>query len=308
MRTPFALAFLMLLPSASFAQNKELQDAVDQKLATVRYVRSLQDPQTAAFRSSPDAKGPSLRATNAGVKALSYLTGKSAKEAVPDAAKTAAFVMSCFDPKTGGFGDSPGGKPDVALTSIGVMAAAELDIPKEKYRKAMDYLKANAKTFEDVRIGAAAVEAWGVKDCPFDLTPWYEIGVKGVGPKLPAINNGGARLIGSLAAFTLRLGLQKDTDSKPAAVARLLDLGQLADGGWCKEGEKASDMESTYRVMRAFHLLKEKPTDAAKLRAFIGKCRNADGGYGVKPGEPSGVNGVYYATIVTKWLDAMEKK
>ena len=71
----------------------------------------------------------------------------------------AAFVLTCFDPKTGGFAE-PGGKPDVPTTSIGVMAAAELGIPKEKYAKSMDYLKENAKTFEEVRIGAAAVEAW----------------------------------------------------------------------------------------------------------------------------------------------------
>ena len=42
----------------------------------------------------------------------------------------------------------------------------------------MDYLKENAITFEDVRIGAAAVEAWGVKDCPFDLKPWFKIADK----------------------------------------------------------------------------------------------------------------------------------
>src|SRR5438093_1006298 len=81
----------------------------------------------------------------------------------------------------------------------------------------MVYRKENATTFEEVRIGAAAVEAWGVKDCPFDLKPWQEIAVKDVNPKLPAINNGGARVIGSVTAFTLRLGLQKDTDSKPEA-------------------------------------------------------------------------------------------
>ena len=84
-------------------------------------------------------------------------------------------MLSCYDPKTGAFAE-PGGKPDVAITSIGVMAAVELGIPKEKYAKAMDYLKANAKTFEEVRIGAAAVEAWGVKDCPFELEPWFQVG------------------------------------------------------------------------------------------------------------------------------------
>ncbi|MND06625.1 hypothetical protein D3C83_281040 [compost metagenome] len=59
--------------------------------------------------------------------------------------------------------------------------------------------------------------------------------------------------------------------------------------------------------MRAYMLMKERPKNRAGMRAFIGKCRNADGGYGVKPGDPSSVSGVYYAAIVTKWLDEMEK-
>ena len=172
----------------------------------------------------------------------------------------------------------------------------------------MDFIQQNAKTWEEVRLGAAAVEAWGVKDCPFDLKPWQETINKGVDAKLPPIGEGGARTIGSLAAFTYRLGLQKDGDSSPAQIARLLDSGQLPDGGWRRGAATGSDMETTYRVMRAYHLLKEKPKDVAKLREFVAKCRNTDGGYGVKPGDKSSVSGVYYAAIVTKWLDEMEKK
>jgi hypothetical protein len=54
--------------------------------------------------------------------------------------------------------------------------------------------------------------------------------------------------------------------------------------------------------MRTFMMLKEKP-DEAKLRAFIAKCRNADGGYGVAPGQSSTVSGTYFAGIVLHWLD-----
>ena len=60
--------------------------------------------------------------------------------------------------------------------------------------------------------------------------------------------------------------------------------------------------------MRALMLLKEKPKDAKKLREFIESHRNKDGGYATKPGDKSSMSGVYYATIVTKWLDEMEKK
>src|SRR5207244_7616321 len=113
-------------------------------------------------------------ATNGAVRALKYLGFPMLKG---EREKHAAFVLKCYDPKTGAFAEM-GGKPDVAITSIGVMAAAELGIPHEKYAKAMDYLKENAKTFEEVRIGAAAVEAWGVKDCPFDLDAWLEVATR----------------------------------------------------------------------------------------------------------------------------------
>jgi prenyltransferase beta subunit len=300
MRFAFSLAFL-IIPTLTFAQD------ADQKRATVQFLTALQNP-SGGFEGGPKDKKATLRSTSAAVRALKYLTGKKTAEAIPNMKETAAFVMSCYDPKTGGFADGPGGKPDVAVTSIGVMAAVELEVPKEKFAKAMDYLKENAKTFEDVRIGAAAVEAWGVKECPFDVNPWWDMVDKELKRKLPNLDKGGARILGSAVAFAYRLGLHKQNDSKPGEVAEALNRGQLADGGWCKENEPASDMETTYRVMRALMLLKEKPTDAAKLRELIAKCRNKDGGYGVKPGEISTPNGVYFAAIITKWLDEMEKK
>jgi prenyltransferase beta subunit len=263
---------------------------------TILYVLKLQDRETGGFKVTPDGK-PSLRACNGAVKALKYLGAK----AVPNRDKVAAFVLSCHDPATGAFAE-PGGKPDVAITSIGVMAAAELDIPKEKYAKAMDYLGKNAKTFEEVRIAAAAVEAWGVKDCPFDLEPWIEAARKQLFDEFrqPGPPDNRARVMGSAVAMLVRLGSRfHDPDG---AFAKLVNTGQRADGGWGKGGEKGSDLETTYRVMRALHLLKVRPAGAAKVREFVAKCRNADGGYGVKPGDPSSMSGVYYASIVSAWL------
>lgn len=300
MRIPFALALLLTVPSASLAQTKEVEDAVRTKLGALKFLYACEDPAGGFYPTLPpktDAPPkPSLRATSAAVRAIKYMGGK-----VPNAGKHAAFVLQCFDPVTGGFADSPGGKPDVTITAIGVMAAVEFDIPKEKFRKAMDYLKEHAKTFEEVRIGAAAVEAWGVKDCPFKLDGWFEI-VKPYSRKTESI---APRGMGSLAAFYLRLGHPL---FDPAGVRRTLIEGQQPDGGWSVLGAKGSDMATTYRVMRAFHMMKEKPRDVAKLRTFVAKCRNADGGFGTTPGGKSSVGGVYYAAIITKWLDQAEKK
>ncbi|MFO0823057.1 MAG: prenyltransferase/squalene oxidase repeat-containing protein [Gemmataceae bacterium] len=300
MRLSFAL-LIAFAPSVAFGQT-------DAKQATIKWVLAQEVPTggflVAAQPPTVDAAPqPSLRATSAAVRTLKYLGAE-----IPNKDKHAAFVLNCFDPKTGGFAE-PGGKPDVTITSVGVMAAVELAIPKEKYAKAMDYLKENAKTFEDVRIGAAAVEAWGVKDCPFDLKPWLliaQIHAKDIWPSL-APRDGGGRDVGSLIAMSMRLTgrmVEKNWDDqiRPA----LID-GQLADGGWNKKGEKASDIETTYRVMRAFMLLKEKPKDRNALRKFIEQHRNKDGGYATKPGDKSNMGGTYYATIITKWLDAMEK-
>jgi hypothetical protein len=290
----YVALLVCVVPAVAAAQTPEIDAAVKAKLATLKYVQSLRDPATGAYRVTPDGK-PSLRAVNGAVKAIKYLGGR-----LPEPEKTAAFVLSCYDPKTGAFAE-PGGKPDVAITSIGVMAAVELGIPKEKYAKAMGYLKANAKTFEEMRIGAAAVEAFGVKECGIDLGPWLKAATEMRERKVTT-----ARALGSAAAFELRLG-QTLTKAEKSGAANMLRLFQRDDGGWGKEDEKQSDLETTYRVMRAFHQLNEKPSDVAALRKFLANCRNADGGYGVTPGAPSTMSGVYYAAIVSKWLDDMGK-
>jgi hypothetical protein len=285
---PLTALLVLLAPAVAFAQSPA------EKAATLKFISSLYDPATGGYKITPDGK-PSLRACNGAAKAVKYLGGE-----LPDRAKTAAFVMSCYDPATGTFAE-PGGKPDVAVTSVGVIAAVELGVPKEKFARAMDYLKANAKTFEDVRIAAAAVEAWGVKDCPFDFEPWVKAADEVLGQKVT-----NPRDQGSAAALRLRLGRDIPQPRRNETLL-LLGLGQHDDGGWSKPGA-ASELETTYRVMRAYHLFQEGPKDPAKLRDFLAKCRNADGGYGVKPGEVSSMSGVYYAVTIGHWLDDLGKK
>jgi prenyltransferase beta subunit len=311
----FAFPLLLLLPTVSFAQTKEMVDAIERKRERQRTAKWVleQEAPAGGFLNAPQdpkvdaAPRASLRATNGAVRALKYLGFpllKGEKE------KHAKFVLSCYDPKTGAFAE-PGGKPDVTITSIGVMAAAELDIPHEKYARAMDYLKENAKSFEEVRIGAAAVEAWGVKACPFKLDDWFKIATKHIDDanldgSAPQSRDGGARELGSFIALVLRLDLLPP--DKVGIPGTTMKDGQRNDGGWGKKGAKSSDIETTYRVMRALMLMKMKPKDVAKLRAYLASHHNKDGGYGVKPGDQSSMSGVYFASIVTMWLDEMEKK
>ena len=78
----------------------------------------------------------------------------------------------------------------------------------------------------------------------------------------------------------------------PDALLKVLKEGQRQNGGWGKaDDEIASDLETSYRVMRCFVMLKARPDNVEGVRSFVAKCRNADGGYAVAPGQPSSIAG-----------------
>src|SRR5262249_51476962 len=116
--------------------------------------------------------------------------------------------------------------------------------------------------------------------------------------------DGKARATGGAAVAVLRLGGKVP---HPDVILKSLDAGQRADGAWGKEGAKGSDLETSYRVMRAYHMLQTgpaRPAHADRLRAFIARCRNPDGGYGVAPGQKSTISGTYYAATILHWMEA----
>ena len=132
MNRSFAIAVVLFVSPTIFAQTPETIEKVEAKLATIKFVNSLYDPATGGFKGTPNGK-PSLRACNAAAKVLAIHGQK-----LPDRDKTAAFVLACYDPKTGAFAE-PGGKPDVASTCIGVIVAMELGIPKAKFVKVIEF-------------------------------------------------------------------------------------------------------------------------------------------------------------------------
>jgi hypothetical protein len=286
---------LAAIPSSAFAQ--KLDDAARKQ--TIEWLNGLEARDGGYHADARGAKdhAPTLRATSAAVRSLKYLGAE-----VPHKEKHAAFVMSCYDPATGAFAEH-GGKPDVAQTSVGVMAAVELGIPREKFGKAMAYLKEHALTFEEVRIAAAAVEAWGVKDCPFELDDWNAVAMKFGEQKISDPKDGGARDMGSVTAYWLRLG---EKSPNRAEALRIIREGQREDGGWGKKGEPASDPETTYRVMRALMLLKEKPSHPEAVRKYMASLRKPAGGYATRPTDAASVGGTYYAVMISKWLDERE--
>ena len=264
---------------------------------TVEYLQKLQTA-TGGFLSQPSAPNiriaPTLRATSAGVRALHYFGGE-----VPDKAAAIKYVDSCYDPQTGGFSDMPKGKVDFFATAVGLMAVAELKMPADKYAGAGEYLTDHAKTFEDIRIAVAGFEAMQKASPKNDA--WIadvrksqnKDGTFGKGL-------GVARDTGGSVAALLRMGVKP---SNPDIVLKAMKDGQRQNGGWGKEDSPiASDLETTYRVMRCFMMLKTQSGNVEGVRSFVAKCRNADGGYGVAPGQPSAVNGTYYAGSILHWL------
>jgi prenyltransferase beta subunit/pimeloyl-ACP methyl ester carboxylesterase len=233
----------------------------------------------------------SLGGTNSAVRVLKHVGGS-----VPDILGCIAYVKSCRD-ASGGFAPTPGGKPDVITTAIGLMAAAELKIADQATVKAAsEYLGKNAQSFEQTRMAIAGHEAVGAKSP--DFAAWQQRieairnpdGTFGEGPA-QAYATGGA------GAAILRMGLKID---KRDAVIAAIKAGQRPEGAWSKDAGPP-DLGATYRVMRALYMLHEKP-DQDRLLAFIARCRQSDGSYASTPGGVSDLGATYTATIVLYWL------
>ena len=256
---------------------------------TARRVASFQNPD-GGF--APEVGGAStLGATSSSIRILKYTGGS-----IPDVLACVKYVQSCRDKDSGGFAPTPGGAPDVPTTATGLMALAELKWPDgSEVDDALDFLGKNARTFEQVRIAVAGAEAYnkvheGMKGWAADvLKDRNADGTFGKGATR-------ARETGGKAVALLRL--KSPLENKEAVVAFLKEA-QRPDGGWGqKEGE--SELETSYRIMRLFFMLKEKP-DLDRLVTLVSRCRQADGRYGPRAGAEATLGGTYFATIILRW-------
>ncbi len=232
-----------------------------------------------------------LGATSSSLRALKHTGGS-----VPDVMACLAFVRSCYNPETGGFAQSPGGKPDVPTTAIGIMASIEQkNLTEEMATKAADFLSTRAEGFEEIRIAVAGFE--GLRKTSPKFAEWTKVVLADRNPdgtfgKVPTRG----KATGERVAALLRMGA--DIEHRDTVVAAMKE-GQRPDGGWSKD-DGPSDLATSYRVMRAFHMLKEAP-DLAAIRNFIARCRKSDGGYSSTPDGSADPSGCYYATIILGW-------
>ncbi len=270
----------------------------DQKKATVAYIRGLQQTDGGFAPAVAGGVKSSLRATSAAACVLKYFGDTG-----PARAPAAPFIARCFDQESGGFADAPGGKADVVTTAVGLIALEGYALPIRPYERAAKYLDDHVQGFEQIRIAAAGFEA--IHRRPAKADEWLrEIAALRNPDGTYGSGDGKARATGGAVVAVLRLGGKVP---HPEMILKSLDAGQREDGAWGKEGTRGSDLESSYRVMRAYHMLQTgpaRPAHADRLRAFIARCRNADGGYGVAGGQKSTLSGTYYAATILHWLDA----
>lgn len=285
-----AIVGLSLLLLAPVAHGQSVID----KAKTRQFLLGLQ-AANGGFAVDTKDPTPTLRGTVTALRGLHYWGGET-----PNRDKIVNFVLRCRDPRSGGFADTPGQKPSVVPTAVGILAAVELKIAREEYKPlATKFLDENAKGMEEIRMAAAAYEA--LNESPPKAREWLEAIAKSRNQDGTWGDGAGiSRATGGMASLTLRLHGQL---ANRVAVAAQLKNGQRSDGGYGKlESPKQSDLDSTYRVVRALVMMQESPADSAKLQAFIEKCRNADGGYGIAPGQASGAPATYYAGILHHWL------
>jgi len=285
-----SLPFLIILLLVSVAAGAPL--APELREASARYLKSLENPD-GGFRATATAGGSELKSMTPAVRAIHYFGGKVANEP-----RVVKFVQDLYDPATGSFHE-PGAPPDVRSAAMGLMTLAELKQPLGEQGPAIvRYFDQNAKAIPEIYIAEAALYAAGLQ--PLHPQAW----LAAFESTRNADGSYGKTAADTARAVVTHLRLNTQPSDLPGAL-KALRAAQIADGAFGTTGS-SSDLETSYPVMRAFFMLKEKP-DLARVRAFVDRCRNTDGGYGVRPGQPSAVTSTYYASIVLHWITEMEK-
>ena len=283
-----------LLAAALLSAN----DTHVQHRPAIVFLRTLQTP-SGGFIDVPPPKGtqsqPSLRLTRTALRTFRLLGGQP-----PNREAVIRYLKACYDPPSGSFADHPGAKPDAISTAVGLMIFRELRLPVERYvEPGLKFMNDKTEGFEQIRMVASALEELN-RTVP-QAKQWLKLIDRarnaddsyGRGPDK-------ARLTGLYVMAQLRLGGKPESKE---AVLKILRDGQREDGGFGGATPGGSDLEACYRIVRVIAYFGAQPFHSEKLRAFIAKCRNADGGYGERPKKPSSLHGTYYATIVRHWLD-----
>ena len=202
-------------------------DVGQQNQAAIAYIQTLQAP-SGGFVNVATPKGTEPRDVLAnhahGSAWPPALGGQPA-----DHQAVVRYLKACYDPKSGGFSDRPGAKPDAISTAVGLMILGELHLPVEPYREAgLKFMNENTEGFEQIRMVASALEELG-RRVP-QAKQWLKVidqarnsdGSYGQG-------FGKARTTALYVVAQQRLGGKPESDE---AALKVLRAGQRADGGF----------------------------------------------------------------------------
>ena len=286
----FMLSTLLVLMGFSFP-------LAAQELSALKFVDSLENPIGGYWPNlAAKGKSSSLRATVAALRVYKY-EGK----ALPNFEKHRNFMLSCWHEKDSGFADFPGGPTDVILAAVGLMGARDgAFLNNEKRTLGTKYLIDNAKNFEEIRMASAFLA-----DEPYDakVAESWQKTILARANKDGTFGSGFSKPRDSASAWVTLLRLQFSLKNY-----ELLSKDfRMKDGGFGSESSDRSDLETAYRVSRYFHMIQNQ-TMLRDTLSFIETCRNADGGYGPRPGEKSSLGSTYHAVIIKKWADPRFQK
>ena len=246
---------------------------------------------------------PSLRATLSARRSLKLLGVKA-----PSPEKDILFVASCVD-ASGAFVDRPNEKATATLASVGLLLASDLLMHQNpEYVKLIEFNKRfvlnNAKSFEEIRMGAAVFDGLGV--VPSRKNDWVRQ-IRATQSEEGGYGPSGSRLrdTGGVIAALLRLKEPLAKQERQALIEFLL-MGQGKDGGFGVTESAPSELDSSYRIGRALWMLGVMP-DAKRMRLFLEKCRTPSGGYSVQPGEEPTLVDTYRALIISSWLKDIKR-
>jgi hypothetical protein len=264
------------------------QSAAD--LAQTAAFAAAQQNEDGGFAAAP-GQPSTLGATNTAMRVLDYVGGTAV-----DPAGAARFVKSCKLPGSG-FAQTPGGKPDVMSTAVGLLAVGELRIAdRAMIDDAIAFLGANAKAFEEVRMSIAGLEA--VEAASPDFPRWAKQ-IEAMRQPDGTFGTGAGKAFASGGAGAAFLRMKLPLEHRDAIVAAI-KAGQRPEGAWSRD-DGPPDLSSSYRVMRALYMLKEKP-NVGKLMGYIERCRRPDGSYANTPEGQGSLGSTYFAAIILYWL------
>ena len=264
-----------------------------ERQASLSYVKALQGDD-GGFRSETSAAYSRIGDTTACLRAMRYFGGET-----PRAEAVSRFVLNCYDAPSGGIGDRQGDRPDIRSTSLGLMSMVELRMSDESRSREIVRFLSGAEKPDEIYIAAAALSSAGI-DAPA-APRWIE---KWEAKKAGDGGYGSVADTAGAAITILRLGgLARGREG----ILRSLLAAQAGDGGWSAPGSPTSDLATVYRVVRAIWMLDGYP-DLDQLHRFIDRCRNADGGYGAKPGATSSAGPTYNAAIVIHWSSQLGRR